>query len=290
MANYRIVTDATADLPAALAQELNVTVIPMEVHLDETEYLYEPTWASLRPDYFYAQVRDGKSPTTTQINVFAYHSVFDPIIAQGEDILYIAFSSALTGSQQSARIAANELMEQYPQRKIIIVDSLSASLGEGLLVYHAAKHWQAGMSLEALTAWVEENRHHLCHWFTVDDLHHLKKGGRVSAAAAAFGTALKIKPVLHVDDEGRLTPVSKVQGRRRSLKALVEQMEVTFLSEQNDVIFIGHGDSLEDAQYVQKLVQERFGITNFVIDYIGPVIGAHSGPGTIALFFLGTKK
>ncbi len=290
MSKYRIVTDATADLPQSLVEALNVSVIPMEVHLGDEVYTFEPTYSQLNPATFYEKVRSGAQPTTTLINAFTYETAFRPILESGEDILYIAFSSGLTGSQQNANLVAAELMEAYPERKIIVFDSRAASLGEGLLVYHACKKRDEGLTLAELTHWLHSTRNRLCHWFTVGDLHHLKRGRRVSATAATFGTALKIKPVLHVDDEGHLIPLQKVQGRKRSLKALVDLMHETCLPHENDVIFIGHGNCLEDAEYVKALVEKRFGFTGFLVDFIGPVIGAHSGPGTVALFHIGTHK
>ncbi len=290
MSTYRIVTDATADLPQNMVESMGLSVIPMECRLNDQTFIYEPTGKFLRPEMFYARMREGAATSTSQINVFAYVSHFEPILQAGEDILYIAFSSALTGSQQSAGIAIQDLETKYPDRRILMVDSLCASLGEGLMVYAAAKKKEEGLDIDALAQWVTDNRLRLCHWFTVDDLEYLARGGRVSATSAFFGTALRIKPVLHVDNQGRLVPLEKVQGRKRSLKSLVDHMDDAFIPDQNDIIFIGHADSAEDAEYVRQLVEERFHVSNFLIYYIGPIIGAHSGPGTIALFHFGKKR
>ena len=290
MNKYRIVTDATADLPQELVESMGISVIPMECRLNEQTFIYEPTGKYLKPEAFYAQMREGASTATSQINVFAYVTHFEPILQAGEDILYIAFSSALTGSQQSAVIAVQELEAKYPGRKISMIDSLCASLGEGLMVYAAAKKQEEGLNLEALSQWVTDNRLNLCHWFTVDDLAYLARGGRLSATSAFLGTALRIKPVLHVDNAGRLVPLEKVQGRKRSLKGLVEQMEKQYTPESNDIVFIGHADSAEDAEYVRQLVEERMGVKNFLVYFIGPIVGAHSGPGTIALFHFGKSR
>lgn len=290
MHSYQILTDATADLPPELVEQLELTVIPMEFQVQGNDYIFEPTEQNLKTSAFYALLRDGQVATTSQINMFTYLHHFEDVLKRGEDVLYIAFSSGLSGSLQVSRLAVEELLAKYPERKILCVDSLSASLGEGLLVYAAAKKRQEGLDLEALANWVAENRLHLCHWFTVDDLNHLRRGGRVSSAAAAFGTALKIKPVLHVDDEGHLIPISKVQGRKRSLKSLVDEMEKTYWPDQNDIVFIGHGDCEADAHYVRDCVRERFQIDAFVVHTIGPIIGAHSGPGTVALFFFGDHR
>ena len=235
-------------------------------------------------------LRSGKTSTTTQINIEVFKEEMRPYLEKGLDVLYLGFSSGLSSTFNSARLAAAELTEDFPDRKIIIVDTLAASMGEGLLVYHAAMKKKQGMSLEETAAFVEENKLHLAHWFTVDDLNHLKRGGRVSGAAALIGTMLNIKPVLHVDDEGHLIPVDKVRGRRNSLAELVSHMEKTAISPSEQTVFISHGDAPEDAQYVEKLVRERFGVKTVYINPIGPVIGTHSGPGTVALFFLASKR
>ena len=224
------------------------------------------------------------------MNYQTFLDTFTPILESGRDILYLAFSSGLSGTYNGSVIAANDLMEKYPGSKVISVDTLAASVGEGLLVYTAAKKREEGLSLDELAQWVTDNRLHLCHWFTVDDLNHLKRGGRISPAVAIIGTALGIKPVMHVDDEGHLIPVSKVRGRRKSLDALVEHMAETCDKPESQTIFIGHGDSKEDAEYVAKLVRQKFKVKNIILNYIGPVIGSHSGPGTLALFFFGTHR
>lgn len=239
---------------------------------------------------FYNKLRAGVMSTTTQVNSEEFIQVFTPVLEAGDDILYIAFSSGLSGTCQSAHLAKKELEQKFPGRRIEVFDSLCASMGEGLLVYHAATRKNNGASLDEVLAWLKENVLHLCHWFTVDDLNHLKRGGRVSTATALVGTMLGIKPVLHVDDEGHLIPVSKVRGRKQSLDALVKKMEETAIDPQDQVIFISHGDCLEDAKYVARQVREKLGVKDVKINFIGPVIGAHSGPGTVALFFLGSSR
>ena len=239
---------------------------------------------------FYNKLRGGAVSTTTQINSEEFLQVFTPLLEAGEDVLYIAFSSGLSGTCQSAFLAREELKKRFPERRLEVFDSLCASMGEGLLVYHAAKLCQEGKSLDEVLAWLKENVLRLCHWFTVDDLNHLKRGGRVSTATAVVGTILGIKPVLHVDNEGHLIPVSKVRGRKQSLDALVKRMEETVEDPANQMVFISHGDCLEDAQYVEQQIREKLGVQQVIIGYIGPVIGAHSGPGTVALFFLGRER
>lgn len=290
MSDFKIITDSTSDLPSGLVEELELHVIPMLFTVDGKDYLNTPDERQLSSHDFYEMLRAGKTSTTTQINIEVFKEEMRPYLEKGLDVLYLGFSSGLSSTFNSARLAAAELTEDFPDRKIIIVDTLAASMGEGLLVYHAAMKKKQGMSLEETAAFVEENKLHLAHWFTVDDLNHLKRGGRVSGAAALIGTMLNIKPVLHVDDEGHLIPVDKVRGRRNSLAELVSHMEKTALSPGEQTVFISHGDAPEDAQYVEKLVRERFGVKTVYINPIGPVIGTHSGPGTVALFFLASKR
>lgn len=287
---YRIVTDSTTDLTQKMIDELELTVISLRFTIDGKTYRDKPDQSEMPTKTFYAKLRDGKMSTTSQVNAEEFTAVFEPILEGGEDVLYIGFSSGLSGTLQSACIARDELREKYPARKIYVFDSLCASMGEGLLVYHAATMKRAGTDIESLYKWLGENALKLCHWFTVGDLNHLKRGGRVSTTAALVGTMLGIKPVLHVDDEGHLIPVSKVRGRRQSLDALVQKMAETAIQPQEQTVFISHGDCLEDAEYVAGRVREKLGVKNIQINYVGPVIGAHSGPGTVALFFIGTQR
>jgi DegV family protein with EDD domain len=290
MNTYRIITDSCADLSPQLVSELDVTVLPLTVHLNGKSYHNMPDESELTARDFYQQVRDGAMPTTSQVNVEAFTTAIEPLLQAEQDVLYIGFSSGLSGTYNSGRLAAQELADHYPNRKIIAVDTLAASMGEGLLVYHACKLRDAGKTIDEVAAWLEENKLHMAHWFTVDDLYHLKRGGRVSGAAAFFGTMLNIKPVLHVDDAGHLIPMEKVRGRKTSLDALVDHMKQTAINPGEQVIFISHGDCLTDAQYVAELVRTCFGTKKVYLNNVGPVIGAHSGPGTMALFFLATNR
>lgn len=290
MSNFKIITDSTSDLPVQLVEELELHVIPMLFTVDGKDYLNTPDERALSSHDFYDLLRAGKTSTTTQINAEVFKDETRPYLQDGLDILYLGFSSGLSSTFNSVRLAVAELKEDFPDRKVVVVDTLAASMGEGLIVYHAATRKKQGMSIDEVAAWVEENKLHLAHWFTVDDLNHLKRGGRVSGAAALVGTMLNIKPVLHVDDEGHLIPVDKVRGRRKSLEELVAHMEKTAINPAEQTIFISHGDALEDAKYVEKLVRERFGVQTVYINPIGPVIGTHSGPGTVALFFLANKR
>ncbi|MCI5650812.1 MAG: DegV family protein [Ruminococcus bromii] len=287
---YKIVTDSTIDLTQKMIEELELTVISLRFTIDGKTYKDKSDMSEMSTETFYAKLREGKMSTTSQINADEFTRTFEPILEAGEDVLYIAFSSGLSGTCQSAYIARDELKEKYPERKIYVFDSLCASMGEGLLVYQAALLKRAGTDIDSLYKWLGENVLKLCHWFTVDDLNHLKRGGRVSTTAALVGTMLGIKPVLHVDEEGHLIPVSKVRGRRQSLDALVQKMAETAIHPDEQTIFISHGDCLKDAEYVAEQVRSKFGVKNIQINFVGPVIGAHSGPGTVALFFFGTQR
>ena len=290
MEEYVLFTDCTADLPAELAREWGIEMLPMEVKIGQDEYLHYADAREIGFAEFYKRLRAGEMATTSQITPAAFRKYFTPFLQEDRDILYIAFSSGLSGTYGAAVLAAEELMKEFPGRKIRCVDSLAASVGEGLLVYTAAQKKREGMSLAELAAWTEESRSHLCHWFTVDDLHFLKRGGRVSAVSATFGSMLKIKPVLHVDDEGHLIPMKKAHGRKKALKELVEMMRETVEAPEGQTIFIGHGDCAEDAELVARLVRAEFPVKEVRTMYIGPVIGSHSGPGTVALFFFGSHK
>ena len=239
---------------------------------------------------FYTMMRAGQKITTSHINRDVCTGLFESLLGSGKDILYIGFSSGLSGTYQTGHMVLEEMREKYPERKIYDVDTLAASLGEGLLVTYAARMREAGRSIEEVYQWLLDNRLNLCHWFTVDDLFFLKRGGRISATTALAGTVLGIKPVMHVDNEGHLVPVAKVRGRKNSLDALVAHMEQTAIEPGHQTVYITHGDCMEDAEYVADLVRKKFGVKEIVINYVDPVIGAHSGPGTVALFFIGTER
>ena len=290
MASYVIVTDSSADLSAQMAEEAGVQVLPLRFTVEGQTYYNWPDNREMDPKVFYRMLREGEVATTAAVNISQYLDMLEPILQSGTDVLVLSFSSGLSATYDSSRLAAEELREKYPQRKIFAVDTLCASLGQGLLVWHAAQLKDQGKSIEEVRDWVEENKLHLCHQFTVDDLHFLKRGGRISATTAVVGTMLKIKPVLHVDDGGKLVNIGKARGRKASLKALVDRMEETAIDPAGQTVFISHGDCMEDAEYVAGLVKERMGVQDVRINYVGPVIGAHSGPGTLALFYLGTQR
>ena len=284
---YRIITDSCCDFPETMYADLGLTMIPLSLHYQGQEYtdLSETFLKKL-----YTGLRAGEVATTSAANPEGWSGVLEPVLAAGQDALVLAFSSGLSTTYQSAVIAANELKEKYPERTVLVIDTLAASMGQGLLVWYACQKRDAGMSLEALAAWCEEYKMKLCHWFTVDDLMYLKRGGRVSAATALLGTMLQIKPVLHVDNDGHLINVSKVRGRKAAIEALAKKTAELGLPGENDTMFISHGDCLEDAQYLERILKEQYGVKNVIISYVGAVIGSHSGPGTLALFFLGNKR
>lgn len=289
MAQFKIITDTTADLPISYITEHDIGLVYLGYMIDGEDYGKDN---QLDWKEFYALMRSGKMPTTSQVNPEQAKNYYEECIKENKNILHIAFSSGLSGSYNSAVIAAQEIMEEHPDCNIRVIDSLSASLGEGLLVHKAVKMQQAGKSLDEVYEWVRANIHHLVHVFTVDDLNHLYRGGRVSKVSAIVGTLASIKPLLHVDDEGHLTSLKNIRTRKKALMALVDYMEEKMgnFREQNDIIFISHGDSLADAEIVQEEVRKRFGIDSFLINHVSPTIGAHSGPGTIALFFMGDYR
>ena len=289
MSDYVITTDNTTDLPNEYVKKNGLGMMSLTYMIDGESYNQKH---ELPYKEFYAKMRAGSMPTTSQVNPEEAKEEFLVFLKYSKKIIHIAFSSGLSGSYNSARIAAEELMEENPDCEIVVIDSLCDSLGEGLLVHHAIQRQKAGMGYEELVKWLEEHKLNIVHNFTVDDLFHLYRGGRVSKAAAVLGTMINLKPILHVDDEGHLTPLAKVRGRKKSLTALVDSMEkqIGDWEKENDVIFISHGDCEEEAQFVAELIKERFGFEAFLINPVGPTIGTHSGPGTMALFYLGEYR
>ena len=290
MSEYVLITDSSADLSQEMVQELGVTVLPLSFTIQGKVYRNYPDNREMDLPLFYDMLRAGELATTSAVNVAEYTQAVEPILQEKKDVLILAFSSGLSSTYQASVLAAEELREKYPDRKIYTVDTLCASLGQGLLVYLAVQEQRKGRSIEEVRDWAESTKLHLCHQFTVDDLHFLKRGGRISATTAVVGSMLQIKPVLHVDNEGHLINIGKARGRQASLKALVDKMEKTVTEEGKKTVFISHGDCRKDAVAVADMVRERFGTQDIRINYVGPVIGAHSGPGTLALFYLGTER
>lgn len=288
--SFEIVTDSAANLTDEIIDSYGLNIVSLTFHVADKDYYSYVKGQPTDIKQYYDMMRAGQTISTSQMGIEACRDVFDRILAQGKDLLYIGFSSALSGTYNAGALTAADLREKYPERKIYTIDTLSASLGEGLLVYYAAEQRKAGRSIDEVFTWLKENILRMCHWFTVDDLQFLKRGGRLSATTALVGTILGIKPIMHVNDEGQLVPVGKVRGRKSAIEALVKEMAATCVKPQEQMIFITHGDCIDDAKLLEKMVNERFNVKGVVINYVDPVIGAHSGPGTLALFFLGSKR
>jgi DegV family protein with EDD domain len=290
MADYVITCSSTADLPTSFAQEHGITVLPYQFFMDGKEY-YDDQGISIPTHEFYEKVRAGSIPTTSMVNAERYVAFFTPFLEAGKDILHLEFSSGLSGSFDNAVMVSEQLMKKYPGRTVKVVDSLSASRGYGLFVHLVVLQKEQGATLEQAAEYAEALRWKITHWFAVESLEHLRRGGRVSRASAFLGTMLNIKPVLAFNNEGKIIPVEKIRGRKKSLITLVDKMEEDIDDPNGQIIYIGHGDALEDAQFVAQLIRERFpSVQDILINYTGPVIGAHSGPGTVNLHYVGKHR
>lgn len=287
MNEFVIVSDSTVDLPKEYLQAKQVPIISLSYIMDGVTY---EEMDGLSHKEFFEKLRAGSLPTTSQINPEQAREALEPFAKEGKDILYIGFSSGLSGSYNSVRMAAEDLKEEYPDINIIAIDSLCACMGEGLLLYKALELKEHGMSMEEIAKWVEANKLHICHNVTVDDLNHLHRGGRISKTTAVVGSMIKIKPIIHMSDEGKLVVIGKERGRKKSLVSIVDRMEKQMQGYDNDIVMITHGDCIEDAEFVKKQVEERFGIHNVMINGIGSVIGSHTGAGVVAVFFMGDKR
>lgn len=287
---YVIMTDSSCDLPQELADQLGLEVLPLEVMADGKNYRNWLDGREIGFKEFYKLAREGKELKTSAVNTAAFEEKMEKLLEEGKDILYIGFSTGLSTTYNSGEAAARELREKYHDRKIYTVDTLAASLGQGMIIYYAAKKKEAGATIEEVRDFVENEKLHMCHWFTVDDLNYLKRGGRISAATAAVGTMLSIKPVMHMDNEGHLVAVGKARGRKAALCQLLDTMGELGEGLEGQTTFICHSDCMDDAQYVASQMKERFGVAQVNINWIGPVIGAHTGPGTIGIFFWGSER
>ena len=290
MRDYVILTDSCCDLSAQMVDELGIQVMPLRLLLDDQEYLNYLDGREIGFKEFYDRVRGGSMPTTSALNVGDFEEAMRAILETGKDVLYLGFSSGLSTTYQSSVIAAEGLRSEFPDNKIIVVDTLTASMGQGLLVYLCAQQKKAGKTMEEVRDYAEALKLNICHWVTVDDLNHLKRGGRVSAATALFGTMLTIKPIIHVDNEGHLINVGKARGRKASLMTLADEMEKTAINPAEQTVFISHGDCLDDVNMLADELRSRLGVKEVVINYIGPVIGSHTGAGVVALFFVGSHR
>lgn len=287
MRDYVITVNSTVDLPKKWLEERNVPVVPLRYTIDGETY---EDMGGLSSKEFFQKLRDGKMAITSQVNPEEAKEALEVFVKEGKDVLHLAFSSGLSGTCNSMKIAAEELNEEYPEAKIIVIDTLCACLGEGLLLYKALQQKESGKTLEETAKWVEENKLHICHNVTVDDLNHLHRGGRVSKATAVIGTMVQIKPIIHVDNNGKLQVVGKERGRKKALNKIVDMSVEQAKGWENDIVMITHGDCIEDAEYVASVVRKKMGVDNILINNIGTVIGSHTGPGVVAVFCMGNER
>ena len=290
MNEYIIVTDSSGDLGEELVRELDVSVLPLSFLIQGKTLRDYPDKRDMSPKEFYQLLRDGEMSTTNAVNMYQYEELLTPVLETGKDVLILSFSSGLSATCQASRLAADELREKFPERKIQVVDTLCASAGQGMLVWYAAQKRKAGESLEAVRDWCEENKMKVCHWVTVDDLMYLKRGGRISATTALAGTLLQIKPIIHLDDEGKLNTVGKARGRKAALDLLIQKVADTAIAPQDQTMFVSHSDCLEDAEYLAGQLKSKCGAKDVKLCDIGPVIGSHTGPGCAVVFFFGQPR
>ncbi len=287
MENYIIFTDSGCDIQKETLDKWGVKLAPLSFRFNDSDHDFYEGEMSI-PE-FYDKMRKGGIAKTSAVNMEIFKEAFREELKNGNDVLYLAFSSGLSNTYNAGRLAAEELLEEFPDRRVIAVDTLAASAGQGLLVYFATQKKNEGASIEEVARFILDNRNNLCHWFTVEDLKYLKRGGRVSATAAFVGGMLNIKPVLHVDNEGHLINMQKVRGRKASFREIASRYDALAQNKEG-IVFISHGDCIEDAEEMARILREEHGAKVELITYIGTVIGAHSGPGTIAVFFMGNEK
>lgn len=287
MNDYVITVNSTVDLPKEWLEERHIPVIPLKYTIDGETY---KGMEGLSSKEFFQKLREGKMAVTSQVNPEEAKEALEAFLKEGKDILHLAFSSGLSGTYNSMRIAAEELEEEYPERKVIVIDTLCACLGEGLLLYYALKRKGEGKTIEEVAQWAEENKLHVCHNVAIDDLNHLQRGGRVSKTTAILGTMVQVKPMIHMDDKGLLQVIGKERGRKKALNKIVDMAVEQAKGWENDIIMITHGDCAEDAEYVAELVRKKMGIENILVNNIGEVIGSHTGPGVVAVFCMGSKR
>lgn len=287
MRKFVITSDSTVDLPKELLEEKKVPILSLTYILDGETYADTD---GLSCKEFMDKIREGAMPTTSQVNPDQAKEFFEKILKDGNDILHLAFTSGLSGTYNSERIAAEELAEEYPDARIVVIDTLCASMGQGLLLYKTLELYEQGLSMDEIAGWIEANKGHICHDVTIDDLYHLYRGGRVSKTSAVVGSLINIKPIIRINEEGKLVVIGKVRGRKKSMLHLLERMENQMAGFENNVAMIVHGDVPEDAEYMKTQMMERFGINHVIINGIGSVIGSHTGPGVIAIFYMGNSK
>ena len=283
---YQIITDSCCDFTEEQCNQWNVVSVPLTVTYNNENHENFSNKAAVKA--FYDELRNGVMASTAAVNPDGWAGAMEAALKEGKDVLVLAFSSGLSTTYQSAVIAGNELKESYPDRTIIVIDTLCAALGQGLLVWHASQKQAAGMGIEEVAEWVETNKLNVCHWVTVDDLSHLKRGGRISATTAIVGTMLNIKPIIYVDNEGHLINTAKVRGRKTAIDYLAKKVADTCTD--RETVFIGHGDCAEDAAALEAILKEQHGVKNVITGFVGPVIGAHTGPGVLVIFFMGSTR
>jgi len=284
-----LITDSCSDLPIEFVETSTLQILNFSVNYKGEDYK-DDFGKTIKYKGFYDALRAGEITTTSQINIQRYEECFRKNVLEGNSIIYLGFSSALSGSFNSASIAKNDILEEFSNADINIIDTKSASLGQGLIVYYAYNMLMEGHSKEEIINWVESNKLKVNHWFTVDDLNHLKRGGRISYTAATIGTLLNIKPILYIDDDGKLESYGKAKGRKKSLRVLADKFLQKAVNPTEQVVFISHGDCFDDAQFLVSLILQKSKVKDIIINNVGPVIGTHAGPGTVALFFLGNDR
>ena len=286
--SYQIITDSCCDFTEDVYTAMNVVSVPLSVMWGGRIHGHFSNKEALQA--FYRQMGSGLAASTSALNPDNWLQAMEPWLRSGRDLLVLAVSSGVSGTYQSAVIAARELMEQYPDRVIKVVDSLSGSLGEGLLLWHACRLRDAGQTLQQVAAWLESHCGRVCHWVTVNDLSHLKRSGRLSSAAAMVGTMLDIKPIIRVTEEGKLVSTGKIRGRKASIRALAKRFAESRCPEEEDLVTIAHGDCPEDAKILETILREEYGVRQIHTGYVGPILGAHTGPGVLGLFHMGIKR
>ena len=287
---YKIVTDSTTDLAQEHANKLGLVIVPYLFKLADKDYYNYLDNRELSSKDFYDALREGKTASTSLVTPDRYLEIFRPILEEGKDIIYLCLSSGLSNSYSQSVVAAEQLKEEYPERTVIPIDSLCASMGQGLLAYYAVKAKESGKPLQEAADYIRDLRLNICHWVMADDLNHLRRGGRVSSTSAFVGSLLNIKPIIHVNNEGRLIPVAKKRGFANVVEHFLNIMDETMVKSDEQMIFISHSDTIESANKMAEEITKRFGKYEIEINPIGPVIGAHTGPGTLALFYLGSKR
>lgn len=285
----KIITDSSCDLPREYVDDNNIEVISLVLNLNG-QIIKDDLGKTLSYKDFYQKMRDGATPTTSQVNAHEFEEAFSKHIKNGDSIIYISISASLSGTFNSANIAKNNLLEEYPEAKIELVDSLSASIGQGLLVLKACEMRDNGASIEEIVEWIEENKRKVIHTILIDDLNHLKRGGRISGATATIGGLLNIKPSAYLDDEGKLAQGEKIKGKKKALRFLANEVKERAIDSENEVLYICHGDCQEEAESLRDIIEEEVKFKNVIINYVGNVIGAHTGPGALAVIFLGKNR